>query len=132
MIMNQFKVFYLDDEKDDLIQPIKKKLELNDILHIELAKPLNFENELDHLTEILCGFDALILDLQLNGPQENGSTEKAEKFQVRYQAPPLAQTIRTLDSALRLDRFSFVKSSNMSMTISFHQRPQLSWKIPQY
>jgi hypothetical protein len=96
--MSKYKVFYLDDEKDDLTQPIKKKLESNDILEVNLEKPNNFEKELDRLIEELKECKALILDLQLNGPQEGTSDEKGEKFKVRYQAPPLAQMIRTLAS----------------------------------
>ncbi|WDO12493.1 hypothetical protein MH928_14350 [Flavobacterium sp. WW92] len=96
--MSKYRVFYLDDEKDDLTQPIKKKLEANDILEVSLRKPHNFENELDILVEQLKSYNALILDLQLNGPQENTADEKDIKFQVRYQAPPLAQMIRTLAS----------------------------------
>src|SRR5690554_3031290 len=97
-IMNRYKIFYLDDEKDDLIQPIKRRLEQNGLLEIVLEKPKNFETELDRLSEILKGFDALILDLQLDGPQEIKEGGGNDKFQVRYQAPPLAQTIRTLAS----------------------------------
>lgn len=96
--MSKYKVFYLDDEKDDLTQPIKKKLESKDILEINLEKPNNFEKELDRLIEELKDCKALILDLQLNGPQEGTTDENGEKFKVRYQAPPLAQMIRTLAS----------------------------------
>lgn len=106
--MSKYKVFYLDDEKEDLTLPYKKKLELTGLLDIKLNKPYNFEKELDRLIEELKSCDALILDLQLDGPQEedsnkggNGSEEKTSnedenKFKVRYQAPPLAQMIRTL------------------------------------
>jgi hypothetical protein len=96
--MSKYKVFYLDDEKDDLTQPIKIKLELDGILEVSLNKPHNFESELDILSDQLKNYDALILDLQLNGPQENTSDSDGEKFKVRYQAPPLAQMIRTLAS----------------------------------
>lgn len=96
--MSKYKVFYLDDEKDDLTQPIKIKLEKDDFLEVHLEKPINFENELDRLIEELKGCKALILDLQLNGYQEENTVEKGEKFKVRYQAPPLAQMIRTLAS----------------------------------
>lgn len=108
--MSKYKVFYLDDEKEDLTIPYKNKLEITGLLDINLNKPYNFEKELDRLIEELKSCDALILDLQLDGPQEedsakegNGSEEKEanedeKKFKVRYQAPPLAQMIRTLAS----------------------------------
>ena len=108
--MSKYKVFYLDDEKEDLTIPYKKKLEITGLLDIDLNKPYNFEKELDRLIEELKSCDALILDLQLDGPQEEdsakegkGSEEKKanddeKKFKVRYQAPPLAQMIRTLAS----------------------------------
>lgn len=93
--MSKYKVLYIDDEKDDLTQPIQKKLEVNGSLEILLSKPANFEDEIDKLQRELKGCDALILDLQLNGPQENVTNEKGDVFQVKYQAPPLAQMIRT-------------------------------------
>ncbi|PQJ72913.1 hypothetical protein [Polaribacter butkevichii] len=108
--MSKYKVFYLDDEKEDLTIPYKKKLEITDLLDISLNKPYNFEKELDRLIEELKSCDALILDLQLDGPQEddsnkegkdgkeNNANEDEKKFKVRYQAPPLAQMIRTLAS----------------------------------
>jgi len=88
--MSKYRVFYLDDEKDDLIQPIKKKLELNSLIEVEIYKPISFEDELEKLAKELNDYDVLILDLQLNGVQEE--TGKS----VRYQAPPLAQMLRTL------------------------------------
>ncbi|KAF2327478.1 hypothetical protein [Flavobacterium nitrogenifigens] len=96
--MNKYKIFYIDDEKDSLINPIKEKLESKNILEVTLNKPKNFESELDILTQDLKNYDALILDLQLNGPQEDTFDENGEKFKVRYQAPPLAQMLRTLAS----------------------------------
>ncbi|TQD39689.1 hypothetical protein [Haloflavibacter putidus] len=104
--MSKYRIFYLDDEKEDLTIPYKKKLEITNILDIDLKKPYNFEKELDRLAEELENCDALILDLQLDGPQEGDTDkkdeevqlEKANKFKVRYQAPPLAQMIRTLAS----------------------------------
>ena len=103
--MSKYKVFYLDDEKEDLTIPYKKKLEITGLLDINLKKPYNFEKELDRLIEELKSCDALILDLQLDGPQEEDSdkegkdaNEDEKKFKVRYQAPPLAQMIRTLAS----------------------------------
>jgi len=102
--MSKYRIFYLDDEKDDLTIPYKNKLETTGVLDINLNKPYNFEEELDRLIEELESCDALILDLQLDGPQEDDSDKKGrddedeKKFKVRYQAPPLAQMIRTLAS----------------------------------
>lgn len=93
--MSKYKVLYIDDEKNNLTEPIKKKLEAKDSLEIILSKPKNFEDEIDKLQTELNGCEALILDLQLNGPQENVTNEKGDVFQVKYQAPPLAQMIRT-------------------------------------
>ena len=93
--MSKYRVLYIDDEKDDLTQPIKKKLEAKGSLEIILSKPENFEDQIDKLYTELDGCVALILDLQLNGPQENVTNEKGDVFQVKYQAPPLAQMIRT-------------------------------------
>lgn len=100
--MSKYKVFYLDDEKDDLVQPIKRKLEQGEVLDVTLEKPTNFEEELDRLSKILSGYDAIILDLQLDGPQENTKGNSALNFHVKYQAPPLAQTIRTLASEAKV------------------------------
>lgn len=94
--MSKFKVLYIDDEKDDLIIPLKNRLEEGDILKIDLAKPMKFEDQLDNLIGILKDFQGVILDLQLNSHQE--SEKGVEQFQVKYQAPPLAQMIRTLAS----------------------------------
>lgn len=90
MIMSKYKLFYLDDERDGLTQPIKKKLEFNQSIEVEIYKPISFEDELDRLSNKLGNFDALILDLQLNDVQEDTGER------VRYQAPPLAQMLRTL------------------------------------
>ena len=92
--MSKYKILYIDDEKNDLIIPIKNKLESRDKLSVDLLKPINFEKELERLTEILTSYHAVILDLQLDGPQEDGEDEAL--LQVKYQAPPLAQMIRTL------------------------------------
>jgi len=102
--MSKYRIFYLDDEKDDLTIPYKNKLETTGVLDINLNKPYNFEEELDRLIKELKSCDALILDLQLDGPQEENEDKKGtddddeKKFKVRYQAPPLAQMIRTLAS----------------------------------
>ncbi|WP_321346111.1 hypothetical protein [uncultured Draconibacterium sp.] len=93
--MSKYRVLYIDDEKDDLTQPIKKKLEAKGSLEIILNKPENFEDQIDKLQTELDGCVALILDLQLNGPQEDVTNEAGDVFQVKYQAPPLAQMIRT-------------------------------------
>jgi hypothetical protein len=93
--MSKYKVLYIDDEKDDLTQPIQKKLEAKGTLEIVLSKPANFEDEIDKLQTELDGCRALILDLQLNGPQENATNQNGDVFQVKYQAPPLAQLIRS-------------------------------------
>ncbi|GGA94753.1 hypothetical protein [Mucilaginibacter rubeus] len=84
-----YKVFYLDDEKADLIQPIVNKLKSTGELDVKWEKPVAFESELDSLEGILKDYNGLFLDLQLNGDQEDGT-------KVKYQAPPLAQTVRTL------------------------------------
>ncbi|MES2456848.1 MAG: hypothetical protein V4594_14945 [Bacteroidota bacterium] len=87
--MIDYALLYLDDEKDKLILPIKEKFEEDSILNITLDKPQTFEDEIDKLIPLLSDFKGLILDLQLNGPQESG-------LQVRYQAPTLAQQLRIL------------------------------------
>lgn len=84
-----YNLFYLDDEKDDLIKPIIAKLESTGVLKVTWEKPLNFESEIDDIQAKLKDYDALILDLQLDGDQEDGK-------KVKYQAPPLAQVVRTL------------------------------------
>lgn len=115
--MSKYKIFYLDDEKEKLTLPFKIKLESTGVLKVNLSKPYNFEEELDRLIKELKSCNALILDLQLDGPQEVDSSEEESsievkpketkgdknnedenKFRVRYQAPPLAQMIRTLAS----------------------------------
>ncbi|WP_296621550.1 hypothetical protein [Marivirga sp.] len=93
--MSKYRVLYIDDEKDDLTQPIRKKLEAKGSLEVVLSKPKSFEDQIDRLQEEIDGCVALILDLQLNGPQENVANGKGDVFQVKYQAPPLAQMIRT-------------------------------------
>ncbi|MBD3628289.1 hypothetical protein [Cyclobacterium sp.] len=82
------KILYLDDEKDDLVLPIKRKLESTGKLEIKWDKPDFYESEVGNLLDSLSHYDGLLLDLQLNGPQEDGK-------QVKYQAPTIAQTIRT-------------------------------------
>lgn len=89
--MSKYSLLYLDDEKDRLVLPIKEKLEDQGILAITVDKPKSFEDEIDKLLAILPEFNGIVLDLQLNGPQEDGS-------QVRYQAPSLAQQLRILTS----------------------------------
>jgi len=84
-----YKVFYLDDEKADLIDPIVSKLRSTGELDVIWEKPVSFEAELDVLETRLKDYNALFLDLQLNGDQEDGT-------KVKYQAPPLAQMVRTL------------------------------------
>lgn len=84
-----YKIIYLDDEKDSLVNAIIQKLESSNTLKISWTKPLPFEKEIDHLKAALKDYDAIFLDLKLDGPQENGE-------KVIYQAPPLAQMIRTL------------------------------------
>ncbi|MFT7158197.1 MAG: hypothetical protein ACI8Q1_003226 [Parvicella sp.] len=83
------KILYLDDEKDDLTKPIVKKLELTKKLKVTLCKPDSYENEIVNLEKELNSYDGILLDLQLDGEQENGN-------RVRYQAPTLAQSIRTM------------------------------------
>lgn len=101
--MSKYKVFYIDDEKDDLTTPIKTKLQEDGVLEVSLNKPLGFEDEIDVLKTKLKDYNALLLDLQLDGPQEEVViNEKGDKFQARYQAPPLAQMIRTLASELAI------------------------------
>ncbi|MFA6245292.1 MAG: hypothetical protein WC615_00035 [Mucilaginibacter sp.] len=89
--MSKYSLLYLDDEKDRLVLPIKEKLEDQGQLTITVDKPKSFEDEIDKLAAILPDFSGIVLDLQLNGPQEDGS-------QVRYQAPSLAQQLRILAS----------------------------------
>lgn len=109
--MEKLKVLYLDDEKESLIHPIKAKLELDGQLEIILEKPKSFEIEIDRLANELKKCDAIILDLQLDGPQEDIKNEAGEVFQVKYQAPPLAQMIRTMASACLLEDIPIVLCS---------------------
>ena len=84
-----YNIIYLDDERDALIKAIIQKLETPGSLKITWFKPTPFEEELNHLKGILEDFNAIFLDLKLDGEQEG-------KPKVHYQAPPLAQMIRTL------------------------------------
>lgn len=95
-----YKIFYLDDENDELIDSYIKQLQSTGDIAITREQPESFEEEISNLEDILSDYDAVLLDLQLDGPsnienkpeKETGKNNKV----VKYQAPSLAQSIRTM------------------------------------
>lgn len=99
-----YNIIYLDDEKATLVNAIIQKLEGLDTLKIRWSKPMPFEKEIQHLESSLKDFDGIFLDLKLDGPQEDGE-------KVIYQAPPLAQMIRTLATENRIPSLPIILCS---------------------
>ncbi len=113
--MEMYKVFYLDDEKNDLVLPIKEKLESTGKLSVTWEKPATFEDELLVIEKLLQDHHCVLLDLQLDEKQEDGT-------QVRYQAPTLAQQIRTLGSEKRIPECPIILCSTADkVKISFNR-----------
>ncbi|WET71832.1 hypothetical protein [Sphingobacterium sp.] len=120
-----YNIIYLDDEKEKLVQAIIQKLELSGILKIERFRPIPFETEIQHLQEDLGKYDALFLDLKLDGEQEDGK-------KVFYQAPPLAQMIRTLATESKIPNLPIFLCStedriNQTYTKDFTSHDLFDW-----
>lgn len=99
-----YNIIYLDDEKATLVNAIIQKLEGSGTLKIKWDTPIPFEKEIEHLENSLKDFDGIFLDLKLDGQQESGE-------KVIYQAPPLAQMIRTLATENRIPSLPIILCS---------------------
>ncbi|RKE52381.1 hypothetical protein [Sphingobacterium detergens] len=120
-----YNIFYLDDEKEALVKSIIQKLETLGSLKITRFKPVAFETEIQHIESILKDYDAIFLDLKLDGEQEDG-------IKVYYQAPPLAQMIRTLATEEKVPNLPIILCStedriNQSYLKDFTSHDLFDW-----
>ncbi len=84
----KYKVLYIDDETTERSQTYTDGLSTAGKIEISITKPTIFEELLSELVEEQGSFDALILDLKLDGNQQGDRT-------ATYTAPSLATGIRT-------------------------------------
>lgn len=84
----KYKVLYIDDETTERSQTYADGLSTIGKIEISINKPTNYEELLAELVEGQGSFDALILDLKLDGNQQGERT-------ATYTAPSLATGIRT-------------------------------------
>lgn len=83
-----YKILYIDDEDEQRSQTYADGLSGLGLVEITIEKPTNFEQLLNELVEKQDSFDALILDLKLDGNQKGDRVAK-------YTAPSLAAGIRS-------------------------------------
>jgi len=89
MNMSKTKYLYVDDENDKSVDAIASGFNDLDIINIEISQPLDFKNQIKDFNTRLSNYDGLILDLRL---------DQNMKLDVSYNAPAIAQEIRTLSS----------------------------------
>lgn len=83
-----YKVVYIDDEEEDRSQAYADGISGLGLIEISIERPTSVEVLLDELIVKQSNFDALILDLKLDGNQQGERV-------ARYTAPFLAQGIRS-------------------------------------
>jgi len=83
-----YKILYIDDEDEQRSQTYADGLSGLGLVEISIEKPTSFEQLLNELVEKQDSFDALILDLKLDGNQQGDRIAK-------YTAPSLAAGIRS-------------------------------------
>lgn len=84
----KYKVLYIDDERPENSLTYANGLSTSGKIEISIKKPTNYEELLAELVEGQNLFNALILDLKLDGNQQGERT-------ATYTAPSLATGIRT-------------------------------------
>lgn len=83
-----YKVLYIDDEKIERSQAFADGLSSLSLVEIEVITPTSFEDLISELIEKQSQFEALILDLKLDGNQKGDRVAK-------YTAPSLASGVRS-------------------------------------
>ena len=83
-----YKILYIDDEDEQRSKAYAEGLSGLNLIDITVIRPTSYEQLLDELVEKQDLFDALILDLKLDGNQQGDRV-------ARYTAPSLAAGIRS-------------------------------------
>lgn len=106
-----YKILYIDDEEEQRSQTYADGLSGLGLVEITIEKPTNFEQLLNELVEKQDSFDALILDLKLDGNQKGDRVAK-------YTAPSLAAGIRSKcfnDDGFKIEFPIFLLSSSENL-----------------
>lgn len=104
------KYLYLDDDPEDQVGQIARRLSVEGKLEVTYQSVSFFKHQIEQLLAPDCEFDGLLLDLRLDQkPREDGQ-------KVEYTATTLAQFLRTkvYDDEVRIKDFPIVLCSQQS------------------